>query len=509
MSKFTPESFDYNPDLTSSTILFSSSSFSVTPYSLTLGSPTSFSVTENSNTYTHPAVINNTDVPYISDVLFQTNDQVFSVVEQNIYQLTLDLWCSKLGINSISFSLEAYLGTSVPSWILIDTISGWLSITTPEIIEDKEYDFYINSLILGYSYSIPKIIKIKVKNWSIQNWIKCSSSSSSMCISWNTGYNLVSGLCKVIQPKSQSTSSNAPSSTAESIKKTSQSIFASTSGVVVLFSLINFSSVSSIWSMANQIQIFFLLLLTRAYIPVDIVTVITGMDIILNPTNYLQSEKISIFDSTLENFKFELSNSELNLLDIKSSSTIYNILPSLKSIIYVMIVHLIVALLYKIFKSLNEPRKWRKFWFVWKWIIYKAFIILTFGYYIRYILEINQYALISSVNEIYYFNFSNAYRIASFTIAIILAMLWLVLVFIVFWISLSSYEVVEDMHNLIGEFYSGIKMSRKAKLYVVVLMTRRVLFVVLLITITSLSSQYLIAILWFKINNYIYSSLSF
>ena len=69
------------------------------------------------------------------------------------------------------------------------------------------------------------------------------------------------------------------------------------------------------------------------------------------------------------------------------------------------------------------------------------------------------------------------------------------LIGILMYLSLSSYEVKEGEHNKIGEFYSGVRMKTKAKLYVTFLIIRRTLFVLILICLASIPSKSMICIL--------------
>ena len=105
---------------------------------------------------------------------------------------------------------------------------------------------------------------------------------------------------------------------------TSQSVTGSTTVVVGGVSLANTSSLSSLWSMVNQIQLLFLLLLTRAYIPLDVKAVITGSKLLSNPSGLIPFQSIGIYKSILGVFDFDLSNPTFESLDIKSDSTVYN-----------------------------------------------------------------------------------------------------------------------------------------------------------------------------------------
>ena len=73
--------------------------------------------------------------------------------------------------------------------------------------------------------------------------------------------------------------------------------------------------------------------------------------------------------------------------------------------------------------------------------------------------------------------------------------LCIALVLFVFWLSFSSYKIYEEKHSKLEEIFNGLKMQKSSKLYVSTLLIRRALFVVLLITLTSIQSWLLISIL--------------
>ena len=125
----------------------------------------------------------------------------------------------------------------------------------------------------------------------------------------------------------------------------------------------------------------------------------------------------------------------------------------------------------------------------------KLFIILTFDLYIRYIFETNQYVLISWINEMFSFITSEPKRIVSRLFSIFVFWMCLCLIICVSLLSISSYEVTKNKHNRFGEIFSGIKMVKKSKLYVSILLMRRAIFVILLITLQSIQSWILVTIL--------------
>ena len=133
-------------------------------------------------------------------------------------------------------------------------------------------------------------------------------------------------------------------------------------------------------------------------------------------------------------------------------------------------------------------------WF-FKWIINKMFTILTFDWYIRFILEMNQYILISTIYEVFLFNRSDLLRIISLVLSFWVLFWCIILIAFTIFLTFSSYEVSEENHNKLGEFFCGIKMQKKCKLYLPALLWRRITFVTLIVTLGIVKSWILIWIL--------------
>ena len=137
-----------------------------------------------------------------------------------------------------------------PSWVVIDSTSGVLNITAPDVTSDIEYDFYINAAISGVSSPVQKLIKLTILNWSVSNWQKCLSTSTTTCDVCNSGYAISNGEWVTIQQ-------TKASETAQALSTTITSISIATAGCVVLASILNTSSVANLWLTMNQLQISF------------------------------------------------------------------------------------------------------------------------------------------------------------------------------------------------------------------------------------------------------------
>ena len=260
--------------------------------------------------------------------------------------------------------------------------------------------------------------------------------------------------------------------------------------------MLNSSSITCIWSLVNQAQTFFLLLLTRAYLPDDVKSVITGPSFALFPFDYIPFKRMWGFKSFLSYFDFELSNQTLDYFGIKSDSTIYNSSSFFWVLALWAIIHLFVFLLHRWLSRWTSERAQNCCTKFIKLIVTKAFVILTYHYYIRIILETMQYLLISSMNEIYHFNTNGAIRLVSLAFAFIMLAFYIALIWFVIYLVKSSYKLNEtEDNNIFGEFFSGLQTSSKAMFFVVVNLIKRALLVIVLISWVVLPSWLVVGFL--------------
>ena len=237
------------------------------------------------------------------------------------------------------------------------------------------------------------------------------------------------------------------------------------------------------------------MLLTRAFVPLDIKTIIKGADFASNIYEYIPLRSKSIYPSFISIFEYKLTNSVLGDVEINYDSTIANSYTFFASFVLVIIIHVGICFLKLCLSKWKKSENW---WMkrLIRWID-KIFNLLTFDYYIRNSLEISQFLLISSVNEINQHSTGEFLRLASFVFAILMVFFYVSVLLVVNYLIFSLYEMDESKHNKIGEFFWDIKDNKKSRFYVTMLLLRRLVFVTLLVTITSVSSRSLIGTLIF------------
>ena len=191
-----------------------------------------------------------------SDAYLQIVTQTLFVTESTTSTQTPNLSCSFSGSTSITFSLSSYNGAIIPSFISINSTTGVLTIAAPSVSSSTTYSFFIDSTVSGISGPVQKIINLTVNKSVISNsqicaasnCQKCSATNSAVCSSCNSGYSLSSGSCKLIVTE-------VPKAEVEQLSV--QIITGATLILVFASSLLNSSSMASLWAMINQTQILF------------------------------------------------------------------------------------------------------------------------------------------------------------------------------------------------------------------------------------------------------------
>ena len=193
-----------------------------------------------------------------SDAYFQISSQALSVSESTTSTQIPNLSCSFSGSTSIAYSLSSYNGAIIPSFVSIDSATGVLTIAAPSVSSSATYSFYITSTISGMPSPVQKVINLTIKKCAVNNCQICSVSDSSVCATCNSGFNLSSGSCNLSETKTSENkaSETKVSETAKLLSTINQVVV----GAVILISVgpsfANLSSMASLLSVINQMQIF-------------------------------------------------------------------------------------------------------------------------------------------------------------------------------------------------------------------------------------------------------------
>ena len=222
--------------------------------------------------------------------------------------------------------------------------------------------------------------------------------------------------------------------------------------------------------MINFVQLLFLLLLTQGFIPDAVQTVISGPDFAVNPFESISFLKTKNYGAWTDKFNFGLNNSSLGFFNIESISTIYNMISFFTTFAYAAWIHLFLYLLRLITSKWTTDGRWAT---LLKRIINKAIEIMTLGYYIRLLMEMNQYIVLSAFNEVYVFHTSQRLQTISSVFAILVIIGSAIWIMLFLSLSLSSYEIIGENHNKLEEIFKGMKIEKKFRFFSWIIMIRR------------------------------------
>ena len=194
---------------TMNTISSGTDDLSSESFTFSTSSPSATSASYSNTSVTYTLTSSST-----SDIYYQTSDKTITVIENTYSTQSLDLSCSSSGSTAITFSISNYNGVTAPTWISIDSSTGDLNIKSPKVSADKSYTFYVDASISGISNPVHKLVTVKVSNIIISDMSK-------------------------------------------GLTATTQAMITTTVVITSVLSMMNSSSMASLWSMINQVQLFF------------------------------------------------------------------------------------------------------------------------------------------------------------------------------------------------------------------------------------------------------------
>ena len=203
-----------------------------------------------------------------------------------------------------------------------------------------------------------------------------------------------------------------------------------------------------------------LLLLIRAYIPKEIQVIIEGFDFASYIYGYIPFKKLSIYSHFMSRFEFNLNNSSLEVVGMEYGSTIVNIFPLMIFTFIMILITLSIFPIRFLLSKCRECQRWSCLLKTLIWIFDKLYKTMIFGCFIRNTLEMSQFFIISSINEIYDSNTTNSNRFISFLFAICMLLFYLLIIGVVSYLALSSYRLNENEHNKLEEVFRGMKLEK-------------------------------------------------
>jgi hypothetical protein len=364
-------------------------------------------------------------------VVNNINEETIYIPAGMAFTVTPNVSCSYNG-QSIIYSLLAYGGVPVPEWIVIDSSTGEVSGTSPWDVNDTQYKMYVvnTSPEVNQNLLIVSINDNSAWNSEVTDWAKFATHSAQVLtilgISMSLGIFALSG-----------------------------------------------AYLSGIWTIVEQIQLIILVISKEVFIPVDVDYYLKGNIELLFNFASIPVLEVPFFAEVSEWLDLEQNVSAASELELESRST-------LKNHFTMIMIILLVSLCYLITKLTHNCSGNRLSSFFGKFRA-KILFFIGFVFYVRILLEGFLSLTLSSVAEIYQFKGESYQEIASFALSIAFLLIWVALLLVSIFYSCKFRNQTLPSKFRFMELFTGLRKSKWAHFYTPFSLSRRFLFVLIIV----------------------------
>jgi hypothetical protein len=168
-------------------------------------------------------------------------------------------------------------------------------------------------------------------------------------------------------------------------------------------SAISMSSPQTIFSIINQFQMFILLPMIGAYMPPRVIQVLLGMNFSMFSFSFIPLEKIPLISDLINFIDYDQNDEYFDSIGLTSGSAFLNSIALMLVFGLFALFYLSLLPCYHSSKQLNE-----KNWF--KIIVRIAFNMMTFSFYVIFVLEVYLVMCLSTVSELNAFDHSTSFK---------------------------------------------------------------------------------------------------
>jgi len=264
----------------------------------------------------------------------------------------------------------------LPSWIVLDEANQLLNITPPQVSSVTQYTYYIETDV--YSTIFSRKIQLTV---TPSNSSSLSQTAKSTVLFGIQGEKLVA------------------TAAAASIT------------VSVCSAIFTGGGFQGFWGLVGQYQFYILIPLIGPSVPQKILDFLEGIQLCLFNFNFFDTQDIPVFSNIEDFFDCESETDYYFSIGLESKCGLINNLKIIISHLVIISLHLLVIITY------ISCRKWESK--ITTPVCY-LFRLLTFTYYVRYLIEGFMILLLGSVREIYNSDLSTTHEQLSYIISILI-----------------------------------------------------------------------------------------
>ncbi|CAI2381297.1 unnamed protein product [Moneuplotes crassus] len=434
-------------------------------------SPTTKNLIISTSSPISPNEITSTTSPSITThVALWNTDHVQFVQSNTSVQLYFAWACSKaVNYTTIKFSLAQTGSSVIPEWVQLEPKKREMHLRDiPKLEQKTTFNF---SLQIAFGSEVYyKKFEIIVEECIIKNCDVCKLGNSSLCETCSSGYQGSNGNQTCIKIPAI-----AGTTEATTILIASSVVFASASSILSL------SSVNSIFSIMNSLQLAILLPMIPDYFSPKVLAFLNEMRFTVLSFDFIKFKDIPFVEALSDWVSYPQSNEYLNSLGMRSGSSVINYLSLLVIIMLVCVIHLGVLLCNKCAKR-SKNKKFQRF-------SRKLFKFFTFNIYIRIFMQAFVFTTLSIFAELYGLNLATTVTKISFGLCVVFCICTSVLFILSFYMYYRSFpQINKAKYWPCFEYFNGIKPTTFSKLYSSLFMLTRLLLTSFLIFGQSIRS---------------------
>jgi hypothetical protein len=409
-------------------------------------------IVNNSPTSGAVAYIESTN--WVENIVYFSASQTITVISGENFKISPEVTCSTTGV-AVNYAFSSYNSESVPTWVTIDSSTGVLTGTAPEVDSATSYSMYIDSTSSEFTGASQKLLIIKVKH----------DNASTLGVAIVTATIILAVIGMIMS---------------------------------LGYSAITGLSPLGLWAIVDQIQLLILVMSIDNHIPKDVEYYLSQNNFAMFNFLFISAQEIPY----LGYFPDWLDNKEGDEIMIKLGMESHSTFTNYFTILVVFFVAFLLSLIIRATPNCKGG-KWKDFMAKMR---SKSLHFLVYVIYIRLFLEIELGLQLSSISEISQFGAGSASLVISFVLALTFLLVWLALIIITWYCFWKFIKVKMPKKFFFMELFVGLKDKSQARMHAPLTSLRKLLFVIIIVIIADNSREAIYSLLviiqvvfWFQV----------
>ena len=349
-------------------------------------------------------------------------------------------------LSDIAYEFISHEDGDVPDWISVNSGSSKFEGTAVKIYYDTDYSFKLNS-----------------------TWTKVTPGNTEQLIK-----------VKVI-PSTEVTPTSVAATEAATTSAAASSAFS------VIVALLNGASPAALYTIIHMIRMILLMMLIDPYIPTSMREYGKSQSFALINFNIFPSIHVPYVNIPPNYLFIVQENPTLDSLGVESGSTFFNHYGFFLFMIFLCILHFCLKILFICDTAEAEAKHYLDIWM--NRIRKKLVNFIQYTLYLRLIIETQESLMLSATSEIYKFNVKTLPNLISFLFAVLVFAFVIALPIVAYYYYKKNKIYDPKRKFLLMEFFVGLRNNRYARLYMTLLLTRRVCFISFIIFLNWLPRE--------------------